>query len=284
MMQYVNFFGHQVSKLIIGDNPFNGHSYVPDKTPGTEMIQFYTTEKIKETLFKMEEYGYNTLLPLADPYVIRVLSEYKRAGGKMNFIFQTYPAMDQDVSIRQMATVEPIAVYFRGSDVDMYYETDRQDVIHEMLDKYRALGVPVGMGTHRPDVIELSEREGWKADFYMACMQNARKNREGTQSGFITGKTKAGLIFNREDRPIMLEALKKVEKPIIAFKIFAGGQMFMGKTEEEKRDLIKGVYEEVFTALKPNDFAAMGVFQRDQDQLKENLDLFNEWYAEHQAK
>ena len=78
----------------------------------------------------------------------------------------------------------------------------------------------------------------------------------------------------------MLECLKKVEKPIIAFKIFAGGQMFLGKTEEEKREAIKGVYEEVFTALKPNDLAAIGVFQRDADQIGENAELYNEWYSQ----
>ena len=26
-MQYVDFYGHKVSKLICGDNPFNGHTY-----------------------------------------------------------------------------------------------------------------------------------------------------------------------------------------------------------------------------------------------------------------
>ena len=104
-------------------------------------------------------------------------------------------------------------------------------------------------------------------------------NREGEQSGFITGKSKDKLIFYPDDRPIMLDTLKKVEKPVIAFKIYAGGQMFVGKTQEEKRQLIKDVYEEVFTALKPNDIAAIGVFQRDMDQIKEDAELYDEWYA-----
>jgi len=53
--------------------------------------------------------------------------------------------------------------------------------------------------------------------------------------------------------------------------------MFVGKTQEEKRQLIKNVYEEVFTALKPNDIAAIGVFQKDMDQIKEDADLYDEW-------
>ena len=56
--------------------------------------------------------------------------------------------------------------------------------------------------------------------------------------------------------------------------------MFIGKTPEEKRKLIKGAYNEVFTALKPNDLAAIGVFQRDRDEIKENSELFDEWCDE----
>jgi len=282
-MNTVNFFGKQVTKLIIGDNPMNGNSYIEDKISHAEMITYYTAERFKETLFRAEECGYNTMLPLADPYVIRVLSEYRRDGGKLQFIFQTYPAMRQDVSIRQMAGLEPIGVYHRGTDTDFLYETGRCDEILANIEKYREIGCPVGLGTHRPDVIEKSEREGWNVDFYLASVHNARRNREGEQSGFITGKTKSGLIFYPDDRPIMLETLKMTQKPVIAFKIFGGGQMFLNKTEEEKQALIKGVYNEVFTALKPDDFAAIGVFQRDSDQLKENTDLYRQWRAEVQA-
>lgn len=279
-MNTVNFFGKQVTKLIIGDNPMNGHSYIEDKLPGSEMQAFYTAERIKEALFRAEECGYNTMLPLADPYIIRLLQEYRRDGGKMQFIFQPYMAMDQNVSIRQMASVEPIGIYHQGTTTDFLYESGRCDEILANIEKYRALGCPVGLGTHRPDVIEKCEDENWNVDFYLACMQNARRGREREQSGFITGKTKSHLIFYPEDRPIMLETLKKTEKPVIAFKIFAGGQMFLGKTQAEKEALIKGAYQEVFSALKPNDFAAIGVFQRDSDQLKENADLYRQWQQE----
>ena len=53
-MNYVNFFGHQVSKLIIGDNPFTGHSYIEDKIPGSDMVKFYTAEKIKNLYPEIE--------------------------------------------------------------------------------------------------------------------------------------------------------------------------------------------------------------------------------------
>ena len=279
-MNTVNFFGHQVTKLIVGDNPFNGHSYIQNIITGKEMKEYYTASKWLETLFEIEACGYNTMLPLADPFVIRILQEYQRAGGKMQFIFQPYMPMDQEVSMRDIMSLNTIGIYHQGTTTDFLFETGRCEEMKARIEQYHTMGIPVGVGTHRPDVIEMCEREEWNVDFYMACMQNARRHREGEQSGFITGKSKQGLIFYPEDRGIMLNCLKKVEKPVIAFKIFAGGQMFLGKTEEEKREAIKGAYDEVFTALKPNDFAAIGVFQRDRNQVKENADLYEEWYRE----
>ena len=282
-MNTVNFFGHEISKLIIGDNPMTGHSYIQNVISGQEMLTYYTAEKIKEAMFKMEENGYNAMLPLAHPYMIRLIQEYQREGGKMKFIFQPYMPMNQDVSMRELMEVGAIGIYHQGTTTDYFFETGQCHRILEMIEKYHTMGIPVGLGTHRPEVIELSEKEGWNVDFYLACLQNARRNRVGEPSGFLTGKSKQGLVFSPEDRPVMLECLKKVEKPIIAFKMFAGGQMFLGKTQEEKQEIIKGVYEEVFTALKPNDLAAIGVFQRDSDQIAENARLYNEWYAQKQA-
>ena len=280
-MDRVSFFGHSVSRLIVGDNPFNGHSYIVDKTPGGEMKEFYTADRILETLFAVEAKGINTMLPLADPFIIRLLDEYERSGGKMQWIFQPYMPMDQNVSIRQMMSLRNvIAVYHQGTTTDYCFETGRSGEILERIRLYRGMGIPVGLGTHRPDVIDTSVREGWDADFFVACLQNARYHREGEPSGFITGKTKASLIFRPGDRPVMLRTLQQYGKPVIAYKIFAGGQMFLGKSDEEIRRCIKGAYEEVFTALKPNDIAAIGIFQRDKDELSEDVDLYEEWSSE----
>lgn len=280
MIEKVDFLGKKVSRLIIGDNPINGYSYIEDEIPGEEMKNFYTAEKIKEELFKMEEMGYNTMCPLADPYMIRILTEYKREGGKMQFIFQPYMSQDQDVSISLMEKVEPMGIYHQGTTTDNLYEQGRTEEILAMMEKYRKLGIPVGLGTHKPEVIETAEREGWGADFYMACLQHAREQADHTgMKPYLKDGTKmqGAVRFYEGDRRIMLDVLKKVKKPIIAYKIFAGGQMFAGKSEEEIRAGITGVYEEVFSCLKPGDIAAIGVFQRDKDQAREDAELFSLW-------
>lgn len=282
-MNYVDFFGHRVSKLIIGDNPFNGHSYITNFIPGKEMRDYYTEEKIMEEIFKMEELGINTMLPLADPYIIRILEHYRNQGGKMNFIFQTYAPMMTSLesaimSMWHMMSVNPIGIYISGTYNDVRFETGKSDEITAMLGALKQSGVPIGLGTHHPEFIELSEREKWDTEFYMACMYNLRREREGEESGFITGKSKSNVVIVPGDRAIMLEALKKVEKPIIAFKIFAGGQMLVEQPEEKRRELIKDTYNTIFSSLKPNDFAVAGIYGKNHDQLTENVSVLNEWY------
>jgi len=140
-MQYVDFFGHKVSKLICGDNPFNGHSYITDYIPGKEMVDYHTEDKILEAMHRMEELGINTMLPLSDPYIIRILQHYRNNGGKMNFIFQIYCPMmfgeSFDVNMRLMNTVEPIGVYIPGSTVDVNCEEENFEKIHHITKKIR---------------------------------------------------------------------------------------------------------------------------------------------------
>lgn len=276
-MKYVEFFGNNISKLIIGDNPFNGHSYITDYVPDEEMLDYHTEDKILEAMHKAEELGINTMLPLADPYIIRILKHYRNNGGKMNFIFQLYAPMNIDVSMRQMLSVDAIGAYISGSFVDVRYETGRNNEIFEMLEKLRKMEIKIGIGTHHPEVVQLSEKENWNTDFYLACMYNLRRQREGEESGFLTGKSKSGVKIYPGDRQIALDVLKEVKKPIIAFKIFGGGQMLVEKNEEQRKAAIMDAYNTVFTSLKPDDAAAIGIFQKYHDQLSEDVSVFNEW-------
>jgi hypothetical protein len=117
-----------------------------------------------------------------------------------------------------------------------------------------------------------AEAENWGADFYMTCLYNARRTQRGEQSGFITGKPKY-LVFYPEDRSLMFDVIKKVQKPCIAFKIFAGGQIFNDKSPEEIPAVVEAAFRETYANIKPNDLVCIGVFQKYKNQLKENVDI-----------
>ena len=272
MLPVADFLGHKITRVILGDNPFIGNSYVPDTYPRKEMFDYYQPDKVLEALFAAEESGINTYMALADNYLIRIFQQYRREGGKMNIMFQTFPPMDLQASIYQMMDCEPIAIYHQGSTLEEFLYEGRKDYLLERLKLIRSTGVYTGIGTHVPEIVMQAEQEGWGMDFYMTCVYNYQNQRKGQKSNFFTNKPKY-VVFYPEDPPKMYEVIKKVDKPCIAFKIFAGGQVFNNKTPEEVPGVVESVFETVYDNIKPNDVACIGVYQKFKDQLRENAEI-----------
>jgi len=272
MMKTVNFFGTQVTRMILGDNPFHGNSYIHEIYTWGDMVDYYTADKCVRALFEAEENGMNTFMALASPFTLRVIHQYRNEGGKMHIMFQSYPAIDLEVNINQMMTYNPVAIYHQGTTFDDMIEKNEMDLLHKRLGLLRATGVITGLGTHMPEVILQSEKEKWDVDFYMTCLYNSRKTQRGRQSSFITGKANH-LIFYPDDRFEMFDAIKKVSKPCIAFKIFAGGQIFLGKNADEIPATAEAFIKETYENIKPDDITCIGVFQRDKNQIRENADI-----------
>ena len=272
MLKTVEFLGAQVSRLILGDNPFIGNSYVPDTYPRKEMYDYYTAENVLKALYAAEENGINTYMALANPFLIRMFRQYRSEGGKMQIMFQTYPPMDLKANINMMMECEPIAIYHQGSTLDQFLEDGKTEFLRERLELIRSAGVFTGLASHLPDVILRSERENWGMDFYMTCLYNYWDQRKGQPSSFFSLRPKY-ITFFPDDPPKMYKVIKQVDKPCIAFKIFAGGQVFNGKTPEEVPGVLESVYTEVYENIKPNDIACIGVYQKYKDQIKENAEI-----------
>jgi hypothetical protein len=272
MIQQTDFFGTRISRLVLGDNPINGHTYIPDVYSSDAMLDYYTAANSVQALFEAEQCGINTIVPLANDFMLRVIREYRNAGGKMNIVFQPYPAIPLEINLRMMMQAEPIAIYHQGTTTDNLCESDRTDTLRANLEKIRACGVPVGLGTHVPETILRAEKEDWGVDFYMACLYNARRDNRGEESGFITGKSKH-LQFYPEDRFKMFETARNVSKPFIVFKILAGGQIFHDHPKDDQPELIRRAFTEAYNDIKPSDVACIGVYQKLKNQIQENAKI-----------
>lgn len=272
-MRTTNFFGTEITRLILGDNPFNGHSYIPEIYSGTEMIDYYTAENAVAAMFEAERNGITACMPLATDFILRVIRQYRNEGGRMHIIFQPYPAIDLKINIRMMLEMEPIAIYHQGTTTDNLTESGDFDTLRDNIKMLKDTGLPIGLGTHVPETVTLSEDEDWGVDFYSVCLCNARKNDPGQQSGFITGETKK-LTFDIEDRFDMFKVIQRIPKPFILYKLFAGGQLFYGKTEDEIHDAIVNAHTEIFDVIKPTDIVCFGAFEKYKKQIKESADVF----------
>lgn len=275
MLPTADFFGNDVTRLILGDNPFSGHSYIPELVDGAQMLDYYTADNIVKALFEAEKAGYNAYLPLGDPFILRVLRQYRNAGGTMKLIFQPYPAIDLEINLRQIMQTNPIAIYHQGTTTDYLTENNEFSKLRDNIRRIKDTGLPAGLGTHVPETILRAEDEDWGVDFYMASLYNARKEQRGEESGFITGKSKH-LVFYPDDRFLMFDVIKKVQKPFLVFKVLAGGQVFYGKKPEEYASVTETVFRETFENIKPTDHIVVGAFQRDKNMIAENARLVEE--------
>lgn len=273
-MKTVDFFGTEVSRLIIGDNPFNGHSYVPEIYNGEEMMDYYTAENAVKAMLEAERNGITACMPLATDYMLRVIRDYRNQGGSMDIIFQPYPAIDLAINIRMMMAMKPIAIYHQGTTTDNLTESGNFVTLKNNIKMLKDTGLPIGLGTHVPETVMLSEEQDWGVDFYSACLCNARRGDEGRQSGFVTGETKK-LEFRIDDRFDMFEVVNKVQKPFILYKLFAGGQIFYNKNEEQCRKAVYDAFYEADRKIKECDILCVGVYQKYKNQIKENVETFS---------
>jgi len=265
MLPTVRLGNSEVTRLVMGGNIISGTSHMSPEMD-QEMREFYTMPRIQDAFDTCVRNGINSVQLRADAHIVRALMEHKLNGGKLQWIAQTateYASLE--FNLRLAARAEPIAVYYHGSLVDNMYQNGDIEGIKKGLKTLRMLGIPVGLCTHIPEVMLRCEEEEWGADWYMACVYNIMK--EGHISSSITGKFSVDETFDEEDRLLMFDAIRKVEKPCMAFKILGASRR--SQTVEDLENAIT----ESYNSIKPTDGCIVGFFQKYSDQITQVSDF-----------
>ena len=210
------------------------------------MRNYYTVDKIKETLRQCEEAGINTWQSRGDNFIMRVLNEHRLEGGRLQWIGQTASERrDAMKNIHQISEYEPIAIYHHGSRTDHHFRKGTFEEVEKALDEIHGLGFVTGLGTHLPEVVLYSEEHGLDTDFYMFSLYNMTDRGDG---------------YDPEDRVKACEVINKIKKPFLAFKIMAAG-----------RNDPKEAFEFALRNIKPADAVVVGMYTKHQpDQVFEN--------------
>lgn len=267
-MPLSDFFGHKISRLIMGGNPFSGNSHVSRKADD-EMEDYYTGENIKKAIVRAMECNINTIQVRTDKHILRLLRELRLEDRMPMWVAQTAPELlSFEGNIRQIMAYDPIAVYHHGSSLDTYFKDGNYGIIQDHLRIMRKTGKPVGLGTHMPQVIEYAEEHHWNVDFYMACVYNLSQT--DRVSSASTGISNSDEPFFDSDIEIMYKTIRSVAKPCLAFKIL-GATRRCGSDES-----VKEAFREAFSNIKRSDAVVVGMFQKDRDQIKMNSDIVKE--------
>jgi hypothetical protein len=250
----------EVSRLILGGNPFSGFSHL-SPAKDREMVAYFTTAHIKDTLRQAEALGIRTMLARTDRHILRTLQEYWDEGGRIDWIAQTAPEYASlSGNIAQAIAVGAKAVYIHGGQMDNLFANQRLEEIPLAIEQIHAAGLPAGIAAHDPRV-HLWACEHLDIDFHMCSYYNP--SHRDAHAEHRPGEPET---FDHADREAMTAILPSLDKPVIHYKIFAAGR-------NEPRE----AFAVLAKHLRPGDAACIGVFpQYNPNMLAEDLALFEE--------
>ncbi|MGC9523387.1 MAG: hypothetical protein ACP5HG_16075 [Anaerolineae bacterium] len=262
-MQTVQLGIVTVSRLILGGNPFSGFSHF---TPALdrEMLNWYTTARIKETMRQAEDLGVNTFLGRADRHIQRTLIEYWNEGGGIQWFAQTAPEFSSlSRNVAQAIATGASAVYLHGGQMDFLYAQDQLDIVRGFVQQVRDAGVAMGVAGHNPRVHAWAN-ENLDLDFHMCSYYNPTPRDKHAEN--IPG---AKEHFDDRDRAAMVATIQELRAPAIHYKIFAAG-----------RNDPQEAFAFVAKHLRPQDAVCIGVYTKDKpDMLAEDVAFFEEALA-----
>ncbi len=250
MLPCVDFCGLKVSRFIIGGNPFSGFSHQsPERDQ--EMMNYYTTERIKETLRRAEAAGLATTIMRSDDHIHRLLREYYNEGGGLDWIAQvagSVDAPDWNISIRRAVAAGAKAAYIHGGILDACYGERDAARFAELVEIMHEGGVPVGTAGHSPEAHLWAHELDLPLDFHVVCFYNCGSLHDGK-----------GDKFQPEDPPKAMPVFETIDKPCIGYKIMAAGRV--GPRE---------AFEYAFDNIKPGDCVNVGIHRGDNDNMVED--------------
>jgi hypothetical protein len=248
MLPTVDFCGLNVTRLIIGANPFGGFSHQNPKRD-QEMIAYSTPERIRETWARAWAAGINTMITNNESqHVVQTAAEYLAEGGPLQWIAQIncncYPTM-QD-AIDRVVEIGCKAGYLHGGFVDDLYAERDEKAIREYIRHGQSHGIPMGVAGHSPKVHDwVNEMD--LVDFHVV-------------SFFDCGSLHSdkGDEFKLVDLIPAVECIQRLEKPCIGYKIMGAGRIDPWMA-----------FEFAFEHIKPTDVVNVGMHRGDKDDMVE---------------
>lgn len=250
----------EVSRLIVGSNPFTGKSHL-DVATDSDMKEHFTEERVFRFLSKCEEEGINAVQSRGSMPVMETIHKYRKTSSSMLWLAQTgknLTTFDEELDI--MMKYSPSAICIHGELSDDLYLTGRLELLSGLLDKMRRKGLPVGICSHFPEVLVYAEENGLAPDYYMASVYNLfypdRSN----------DVVKTGERFEYSDVPKMYQVIRSLSAPTVALKILGAGRRC--STQDE----VKEAFFDAFKSMKKGDGVLVGMFDKYIDQISLNAE------------
>ncbi len=215
----------KISRLICGGNLISGFAHSRDLIYVSSFLkQYFTDEKVIETLQICEACGINTAILRTDKDTIRILHKYWKRGGKIQWLAQTYPKETDLTGNTQIAIDNgAIGAFIQGNIADRFILNNRINFVERVISYIKSKGIIAGVACHQLEVPVTIETAGINLDFYMKTLHC------GDYWSFQREDQFVNVVDNKHDNYWSLtpektiEFMKEVKKPWIAYKVLAAG-------------------------------------------------------------
>ncbi len=219
----------KISRMLLGGNLLTHFTHSRDlRYVYTLTAHYNTTDKILETMALAESQGVNTLVIHTAPGVVSFLKRYRNErGGKMNWIICPTAEIDDkmeayEAQVRSLVDDGVDAIYLWGVRSDDLVAKGRVDLIAKAVDIAKQHGVPSGVGAHDLRAIVECEKQNVNADFYIKTFHH-HNYQTGPKPEELTEIIREVPGYWCKNPDLVIDVMKKVEKPWIAFKVMAAG-------------------------------------------------------------
>ena len=284
LLPTVSLGSHRISRLIVGSNPVYGYSHF-NRQYDQHMLEWFTDERIVKLLLDCEKAGINTWQASFNWDMKRQFPKIRGAGCNIQFIClaaswhfdEKMGRTPEDIlngtiqCAKAAAEFKPIGIAFHGGATDMLYRAGKIDLMKTYIDSVHDLGIAAGISTHNPKILDTLREKGFANDFYMTGLHYLTRHPEDWMKEIGTLPLDEGWIAS--DPPKMVEAVRKVDKPALVYKVLGAGRKC--GSEEEKHKAIEWAYRNI----KPIDATIIGLYPRYSDQVTETTKMVREILA-----
>jgi hypothetical protein len=214
-----------ISRLICGGNLIGGYAHSRDLIYVSSLLkQYFTDEKIIETLQICEENGINTIIVGTSSF--DVLKKYRdERGGKIQWLVQCVVKPDDlETDVKRAIDGGAVGAFLIGNLGDEWARAGKVDLIGRLLDIIKQNGVIAGVGGHNLGTVVACEEAKLPVDFYMKTHHSTSywSTRRPDQHKDVIDNYSVDNYWDKEpDKTV--QYMRNVEKPWIAYKVLAAG-------------------------------------------------------------
>lgn len=247
MLPRVDFCGLEITRLIIGANPFGGFSHQSPERDRA-MLAYHTSERILETWKRAEEAGINTMVTNNEtPHIVGAVRKYLGNGGRLQWIAQVAdPENNMPEAIDRAVKIGAKAIFFLGGLIDKLFAERDEKALRSWVENVRLHGVPVGVAGHSAETHEWVDGMNL-VDFHVVSFFKCGSLHYGS-----------GYRFRLADAITATDCIRHLRKPCIGYKIMAAGRIDPAMA-----------FEFAFSSIKSTDVVNVGMHRGDKDNMVE---------------